>query len=122
MAQHHDSMGAFLILSGLESASEKWRNAQHIEEIRCDRSAGNPLRAVLALQVEAGGSISRNSRHDVILLAPIREVRNRDSSRPSLGQLLPDEDQSLRVFESQRTQQHSVHDTEDRAVRANAER
>ncbi len=58
----------------------------------------------------------------MVLLAPIHKVERRYAIARVSGTALPQHDQPLRIAERQRLEQHRIHQTENRAVGANAQR
>src|SRR4030095_4065815 len=73
-------------------------------------------------QAETAELIRGDAGEDIVLLTPILEIRNRCRALNHIRFVLPDFDESLRLLERERAQQHGVHNAEDRAVCADAER
>src|SRR5262249_35599320 len=92
------------------------RDADHVEEVGGYGRAEYALRVVAPRQAETAELVSGDSGEDIILRSPIFEIWDRGRALNHVRFVFPDFDESLRLLEWQRAQQHRVYDGEDRAV------
>ncbi len=97
---------------------------EHREEIRGAKLARDLFRLAIAREIEAAIEEDSHVGEDLVLIFPVGEVAEIDDvliGAPALS-LFPHEHELLRILVRKAAQQHSIDDTKDRGVRANAER
>src|SRR5262249_15404240 len=121
-AYHNDAIAARLVLPFTKNASNLRRDSDHFEKVDGCSYAEYTLGILTPRQAETAELIRGDTGEDIILLAPILEIWDRSRALNHVRFVLPDFDESLRLPERQRAQQHRIYDAEDRAVGADAER
>ena len=107
-----------------ESSAVQRFTAEHVEIIKGDDRARNNFRLAAASECkltsfESGETFKRARSLAVISKQRVVEIHVRQAFR---RRGVPEGHQSIRFFDRQWPQQHRIDDTEDRGVRANAER
>ena len=80
MTEDDGKRRAVLIIIAVEDAPGRRLRAEQREEVRRDGEAWNPRRVVIAGQREIGELISGSVLEDIVLIAPIGEVRVRNAT------------------------------------------
>ena len=97
-------------------------HADHREVVRRDQLHRDVLGLAAAGEIDALAADDGHVREDVILRAPVEEVRIRDADDADARRRLVQDDELRRVAIRQRPEKRVVHDRKDRGVRAHAER
>ena len=120
--RHTRRIGAFFAL--VKRSAARGRDAEHVEEVRVDERAGNPLRIAAARQRIARVAISGEPGEAVIAFTPVEKIRGARVAGALLRLTIRVSElhQRIRIAERQRPQQHLIDDAEDCAVRAHANR
>src|SRR5262249_12736266 len=123
MTEHDDLTGAGLIFARSKSAAERRLDAERGDEIGGTHRALQQLRLTSARQ-RKGLTPIRGDLLERLAAFPVIQIfrrRHTNTDQSLLREILRDQRKPLRFGIRQRLQQHSVDDTEDRRVRANAE-
>ena len=121
VAQQGHARGAGAVVVRHEAAPQRRRHPQQLEEIPGGAHAGDALRPVPAGKVEAGIGDAGQVGETVVLIAPVQEIRARNSVAVSRGLLRPNHDQAAGVPVRQGAEQDAVHHAEHGRVGADAE-
>ncbi len=124
VAQQHDAGAARRFVALDEGSPAQRGHAERVEEVRADRRALHALRAFAAREREEGRREAGDRLELRALAPPVEEVRVGSLAPVELflRVRLPEVDEPRRVFEGQRPQERRVHDREDGAVGADAQR
>ena len=122
VGEDDDAVGAWLILAWQEGAAERGLHAEDGEEVGRDHHARDSRGIALSGQrgVEPSGGRERLERRAQSL--PVDEVERADPVARRWRRRFPHPDHPFRLGIGQRLQQHRVHETEHRRVRADADR
>src|SRR5262245_15289458 len=122
VAQNDDGRGAGTIFVIVEDPPDSGLHTQRREEVRGHMQTSQSLRLATARQVKAAPAIYTDMFKDFLLRTPVGEVGIGNQHYPEIWPVLAHPNQSLGYRVRQRAQQHGIHYTEDRRVRADAER
>ena len=114
MAKNHHAILVRLVFTITKSPAHRRLRAQHGKEIRRNRIPNQPHRIARASQIKFFVVRDSHQLHRAALLA--------HHHQRTLGEILRGSHQSLGLRIGQRPQQHSIHQAENRGVRADAQR
>ena len=109
-------------LLGPECPAQRQRSAKNVQRRDSDRRGTDPLRVSRCSRNIDGARGHGRERHRAALFRVVQELRVREARRRASVPPVPDRDETLGLSIRQGTQQHRIHDTEDRRVGANPER
>ena len=123
VTQDRDRMRALgLILFGQERAAEHGRDAEHVEVVATDDVAPDALVSIAVAQAHRREAIDEQPREDVVALTVVFVIQVRlDRIVRAVVLRAINFDQTFRLRDRQRTQEHRINQTEDGRVRANAQ-
>src|SRR5215469_253404 len=126
IAEHENFVTAGLVFLWREDAPEHWRHSQRPKETRTDSGRSHLLWLRDAGQSEQASAIDRHLLENMIVALPIDVVGRRygeliDAWKALRRRSVPDSDETVRIFEWQRTEQHRIDDAKDRRIGADPE-
>ena len=121
VAQNHHGRRAGLVFIIVEQAADGRLSSQCGEAVSRYAHTGQTMRLALAGEVVTSPVVNADVFEDRLLRPPIAEVRvgDRHGGEVRAAFAQPDEPLGFRV--GQRTEQHGIHDAEDRRVRSDAQ-
>ena len=121
VTEYYSPWPADTFLFGREGATEKRRDAEHLEDVGADHPGVQLFRFESAGQCRPAVVVGADRVETPALRLPIQKVGRRNRHEPPFCGLAQLHDAIL-VGEGKRAQQHSVHDAEDCGAGADAER
>ena len=121
VADDRDLAAAWVVLVGPEGAAERGAHTEEVEQRGADLGGVEPHGLPLAGEDDAGPGDRGRVRQRLALFLDVGEVRPRHRRPAAFGEVI-DPHEPLRVLVRQGLEQHAVHDAEDGAVGADAQR
>src|SRR5262245_60825256 len=116
MAQHDDTTVVWIVVIRSKRTACGSFNTQHLHSVGRHSHSLQTFSFALSGQVRGPNREWCNFGKCLILIACVDEIRNREKRATDAFALSPNPYQLIWLLESQRFQDHSVHDTEDRTV------
>ena len=122
VAQKHKARRARLVVGIVEKPSEGRFRAQRGQGVRRDANTGQAIRLAFAREIVTSPIVNADVIEDRLLRPPIAEVRVGDRHSREIRAAFAQPDESFGFRVRQGTEQHGIHDAEDRRVRSDAQR